>query len=91
MTKQCLILAGGIGSRLGQITKKVPKPLIKINNNIFLDYLIKNLYRQGIREFIILTWYKNKLFKKILPIKYKESKIKVVCEKESSKLHVERF
>ena len=82
MTKQCLILAGGIGSRLGQITKKVPKPLIKINNNIFLDYLIKNLYRQGIREFIILTWYKNKLFKKILPIKYKESKIKVVCEKK---------
>ena len=40
MTKQCLILAGGIGSRLGKITKKIPKPLIKINNNIFLDYLI---------------------------------------------------
>ena len=82
MTKQCLILAGGIGSRLGQITKKVPKPLIKINKNIFLDYLIKNLYRQGIREFIILTWYKNKLFKKNLPIKYKESKIKIICEKK---------
>ena len=32
-TDQCIILAGGYGSRLGKITKKIPKPLLKINNN----------------------------------------------------------
>ena len=52
-TTQCLILAGGYGSRLGHLTKKTPKPLIKINNKPFVLYLIKNLYRQGIREILL--------------------------------------
>ena len=63
-SNQCLILAGGYGSRLGNITKKIPKPLIKINNKPFILYLIKNLYRQGIRDFLILSYYKNFLFEK---------------------------
>ena len=54
---QCLILAGGYGSRLGKITKYCPKPLLKINKKPFLLYLIKNLYRQGIRNFYILSYY----------------------------------
>ena len=62
ISDQCLILAGGFGKRLGQITKKTPKPLIKINRKPFLIYLIKNLYRQGVRNFIILTFYKNQFF-----------------------------
>ena len=41
--KQCIILAGGLGSRLGDLTKKTPKPLIKINNLPFLFYLILKL------------------------------------------------
>jgi len=84
MTNQSLILAGGIGSRLGNITKKTPKPLIKLNNKIFILHLIKNLYRQGIRDFLILTWYKNKEFKKLLPRNYKKSKIRII--KENKKL-----
>ena len=63
-SNQCLILAGGYGSRLGTITKNTPKPLIKINNKPFILYLIKNLYRQGIKNFIILSYYKNSNFKK---------------------------
>ena len=35
--KQCIILAGGLGSRLGVITKKTPKPLLNINNVPFED------------------------------------------------------
>ena len=33
--KQAVILCGGEGSRLGKITKKIPKPLIKINGKPF--------------------------------------------------------
>ena len=81
VSRQCVILAGGFGSRLGEITKKVPKPLIKINKKPFILYLIKNLYRQGIREFIILTYYKNSYFKKKTLKFLKDAKIKLVKEK----------
>ena len=82
ISDQCLILAGGFGKRLGQITKKTPKPLIKINRKPFLIYLIKNLYRQGVRNFIILTFYKNQFFQKKSIINFKDAKIKIVREKE---------
>ena len=61
MTNDCVILAGGYGSRLGKITKKIPKPLLKINKKPFLFYLIKNLYRQGIKKFFVLTYYNMKI------------------------------
>ena len=35
-----VILAGGEGKRLGVITKKTPKPLLKINGILFLRHII---------------------------------------------------
>ena len=40
-TDQCLILAGGFGSRLGDITKKTPKPLLTINKKPFIFFFNK--------------------------------------------------
>ena len=82
MTTECIILAGGYGSRLGKITNKIPKPLIKINRKPFIFYLINNLYRQGIRKFYVLTFYKHEKFLKILPKKYKEAIIQIIKEKK---------
>ena len=42
--KQAVILCGGEGSRLGNITKKIPKPLIKVNGKPFLEHQIKELF-----------------------------------------------
>jgi len=36
MMYQIVILAGGLGSRLGKLTKKNPKALIKINKKPFI-------------------------------------------------------
>ena len=54
-----LILCGGFGSRISKITKKVPKPLIKVIKKPFLYYLIKNLSRYNFINFYLLTYYKN--------------------------------
>ena len=81
-SKQCLILAGGYGSRLGKVTKKIPKPLIKVNNKPFVSYIIKNLYRQGIRDFIILSYYKNFLFQKKIFKKFRDANIRLIKEKK---------
>jgi NDP-sugar pyrophosphorylase family protein len=60
-----LLLCGGFGSRLGIITKKTPKPLIKINNMTFIEILINYLKKKKLNNFYLSTFYKPHLFKKI--------------------------
>ena len=79
------ILAGGFGKRLGAITKKTPKPLIKVNNLEFIKYLIFDLIRNDFKKIIILTNYKSALFKKKFE-NFKFPKVKVTCLKEKKTL-----
>ena len=58
----CVIMAGGLGKRLGAITKNVPKPVIKINGKPFLYYLCK-IYEQKFEKFQFLLSYKNSKIK----------------------------
>ncbi len=83
MINQALILVGGKGSRLGTITKKIPKPLLKINDKPFLDYLIKFLLKFKIKKIILLTKFKYQKFNKIYNgKKFGQTKIKCIKEKE---------
>ncbi len=58
MIKQAVILCGGLGKRLMPLTKKLPKPMVKINNKPFLEYIINLLKDNGITEILILGGYK---------------------------------
>lgn len=83
MLDQAVILCGGFGTRLGSLTKKTPKPLLKINDKPFIDYQIKNLARHGIKEIILLCCYKYNQFKK----KYHNKKFlssKIICFNEKT-------
>ena len=42
---QIVILSGGEGSRLGELTKNSPKGLIKINKKPFMSYLIESIIK----------------------------------------------
>ena len=53
-----LILAGGTGSRLGDITKIIPKPLVKIGRFPILVHVIKVYLNYDINEFVIALGYK---------------------------------
>jgi NDP-sugar pyrophosphorylase family protein len=53
MLQQALILAGGLGSRLGEITKHTPKPMVEVNNRPFLEYIIAYLRKQGIPRIVL--------------------------------------
>ena len=48
------------------LTKNIPKPLIKIKNKPILKYIIDHLKSYEIKNFIIATGYKHKLFKNLL-------------------------
>jgi D-glycero-D-manno-heptose 1,7-bisphosphate phosphatase len=57
MFTQALILAGGIGSRLGDLTAQTPKPALDVAGRPFLAYLLWNLKRQGIDRVLISVGY----------------------------------
>jgi dTDP-glucose pyrophosphorylase/histidinol phosphatase-like enzyme len=55
--RQAVILAGGRGTRLGEITRKVPKPMLPIAGRPFLDYLIETVERHGYEDILLLAGY----------------------------------
>ena len=48
MLRQAVILAGGMGTRLGALTANTPKPLLKVGGQPFVEYLLKHLTRHGV-------------------------------------------
>ena len=63
---QCVILAGGRGTRLGAITRRTPKPAVKINGRPFILYKIDSLIRYGFRNFLFLVSFESEKLTKIV-------------------------
>ena len=59
-----VILAGGLGSRLSEITKTIPKPMVKINGKPILVRIMKHFAKYGFKNFYIALGYKGKVIKK---------------------------
>lgn len=54
--RQAVVLVGGKGTRLGGITQTIPKPLLPIDGDRrFLDYLLENIARHGVREILLVA------------------------------------
>ncbi len=81
MVKEAIILAGGLGTRLRSVIKDIPKPMAKINNKPFLEYLFKYLSFHNVEHIVLAVGYKSNTIKeyfgnnfKNLPITYSEEK-----------------
>lgn len=68
---ECIILAGGAGTRLASVVADKPKYLANINGKPFLQILIENLEQQGFQHVIlalgymheqVIDWLKGKAF-----------------------------
>ena len=53
----CIILAGGFGTRLGDLTKYTPKPMLKINNLPFIELLVKRVVNTKLIKKILSSTY----------------------------------
>lgn len=51
-----IVLASGAGTRLSDITRSVPKPLLQFQNKPFLEYLINWLIRHEILDIVVTTY-----------------------------------
>jgi choline kinase len=58
---KAIILAAGKGSRLGKLTKNIPKGMLKIHNKTLIERQIEIYRNFGIKDITIVTGYKNKL------------------------------
>ena len=65
-----VILCGGVGSRLAEETKTIPKPMVKIGKIPIVQHIINYYKYFGLDEFILATGYK----KEIIERYYKKKK-----------------
>ena len=74
-----IILAGGLGSRISEYTKSIPKPMILINKIPILIHIMKHFSKFEFNEFIIATGYKGNIIKNYFKKNtFKNWKIEVV-------------
>ena len=65
-TSKVIILAGGKGKRFNPFSFVIPKPLMPINQNPILMYLIKAFKRYQFRNFFVSTGYQAELIQSYL-------------------------
>jgi D-glycero-alpha-D-manno-heptose 1-phosphate guanylyltransferase len=61
---EAVILVGGLGSRLGDLTKETPKPMLPIRGVPFLDLLLRHLKKKGITRAILAVGYQRQKIEK---------------------------
>ena len=50
---QIVVLAGGLGTRLGPLTQRIPKSLVPVNGRPFLAYQLELFARSGLEDVVL--------------------------------------
>lgn len=80
--KECIILAGGLGTRLQSVVKDVPKCMAEVAGNPFLKYLFDYAAKQEIEHIILALGYKSDIIIDWLAKQSLPFDISYVIEKE---------
>jgi len=59
-----LIMAGGLGERLGALTRDRPKPMLDVGGRPLLETIVRNFVQQGFRNIFISVNYKAEMIEK---------------------------
>ena len=61
---KAVILAAGKGTRMGQLTDQVPKPMLRVNGRPILEHIIAGLVGTGIQELCIVTGFRAEIIER---------------------------
>ena len=71
---QALILAAGMGKRLGRYTKDATKCMVPVNGKTLIEYAIESLVQNNIKKLIIVVGYKSQVLIDFINSKFNDSK-----------------
>ncbi|GGG25284.1 nucleotidyltransferase family protein [Pontibacter amylolyticus] len=80
-----VIMAGGLGSRLGNLTKDTPKPMLEVGGKPILQGIVEHFRSQGFHKFIFCVNYKSHVIENYFG-DGKKFGIEVIYTKEEKKL-----
>lgn len=83
MLTEAIILAGGLGTRLKDISGDTPKPLVPVSGKPFVYYILDNLVRQGVSHIVFAISYQSDFFIDQIGEVYKNVKISYSVEKKA--------
>lgn len=77
-----VIMAGGLGTRLGELTKNTPKPMLKVGTKPMVEHIIDMFVAHGFTKFMLSVNYKAEVIKEYfgdgsdfgIEVKYLEEK-----------------
>ncbi len=58
-----VIMCGGLGSRLGDLTKEIPKPLLKVGQKPILETIVENFANTGCKKIYLSVNYRSEMIK----------------------------
>ena len=61
---QAVILAGGLATRLGNLTKEIPKSMIMVNRRPFLEHQLDLFKAIGVKDFVLCVGHLSSVIKK---------------------------
>lgn len=56
-TSWAVVMAGGLGTRLGELTQAIPKPMLPIGDRPILQHIVEHLVSHGVRRIFLAVNY----------------------------------
>jgi len=72
---EAIVLAGGLGTRLANVVRDVPKPMAPVCGRPFLEYLLDDLIQQGVTRVILAVCHKKEVIIEHFGVQYGSAEI----------------
>ncbi len=82
MCMNAIILCGGLSTRLGEITKSIPKILLEIKGRTVLDWQLEKLKKVGVTEVVLAAGHLNEVLYKEVGLERNGVKLTYAIEQE---------